>query len=52
MGLLLKHCKVPKYYDQHCLKTVFLLSTLQIMIEISEKKRSSFGCFWTAIATT
>ena len=34
---LLKYCKVPKYYDQDCLKTFFLLSLLPIMIQISGK---------------
>ena len=37
-GSVLKHCKVPKYYDQDCLKIFFLLSTLPAMIRISGKK--------------
>ena len=40
MGLLLKHCKVPKYYGQDCVKIFFLVSTLRMMIEISEKKNA------------
>ena len=39
---VLKHYKVPKYYDQDCLKIFFLLSTLPAMIQISGKK-CSFG---------
>ena len=39
---VLKHCKVPKYYDQDCLKIFFLPSTLPMMIQISTKK-CSFG---------
>ena len=37
IGSVLKHCKVPKYYDQDCLKIFFLLSTLAGMIRISDK---------------
>ena len=37
IGYVLKHCKVPKYYDQGCLKNFFLPSTLPIMIKISGK---------------
>ena len=37
IGSVLKHCKVPKYYDQDCLKIFFLLSTLPAMIPISGK---------------
>ena len=33
-----KYCKVPKYYDQDCLKIFSLLSTLPAMIWISGKK--------------
>ena len=32
-----KHCKVPKYYDQDCLKIFFFLSTYPMMIQISGK---------------
>ena len=32
-----KYCKVPKHYDQDCLKFFFLLSTLPMMIQISGK---------------
>ena len=39
---VLKHCKVPKYYNQDCLKIFFLLSELPMMIQISGKK-CSFG---------
>ena len=39
-GSVLKHCKVPKYYDHDCLKIFFLLSTLPAMIRISGKKHS------------
>ena len=39
---VLKHCKVPKYYQKDCLKVFFLLSTLPVMIRIS-RKNSSFG---------
>ena len=35
MEPLLKHCKVPKYYKQDCLKIFFLISTLLAMIGIS-----------------
>ena len=38
IGSVLKHCKVPKYYDQDCLKLFFLISTLPAKIGISEKK--------------
>ena len=34
---VLKYCEFLKYYDQDCLKIFFLLSTLQMMIEISGK---------------
>ena len=34
---VLKHCKVPKCYDQDCLEIFFLLSTLPMMIQISGK---------------
>ena len=37
IGSVLKYCKVPKYYDQDCLKIFFLLSTLPMMIQISGK---------------
>ena len=37
IGSVLKHCKVAKYYEQDCLKTFFLISTLPAMIGISEK---------------
>ena len=33
----LKYFKVPKYYDQYCLKVSFLLSTLSMRIQISAK---------------
>ena len=36
-GSVLRHCKIPKYYDQDCLKSLFLLSTDPMMIEISGK---------------
>ena len=35
---VLKHYKVPKYYDQDCLKIFFSPSTLPMMIQISTKK--------------
>ena len=38
IGSVLKHCKVPKYYEQDCLKFFFLISTLPAKIGISEKK--------------
>ena len=37
MGFVLKYCKVPKYYDEDCLKIFFLPSTLPMMIQISGK---------------
>ena len=37
IGSALKHGKVPKYYDQDCLKILFLLSTSPLMIQISGK---------------
>ena len=37
IGSLLNYCKVPKYYDQGCLKVFFLLSSFPIMIQISGK---------------
>ena len=37
MGPVIKHCKVPKYYDQDCLKLLLLLSTLQVMIQVPRK---------------
>ena len=37
MGPVLKHCKVPKYYDQDCLKIVLLLSANPMMIQVSGK---------------
>ena len=37
IGSVLKHCKVPKYYEQDCLKFFFLISTLPAKIGISEK---------------
>ena len=37
---VLKHCKVPKYYDQDCLKIFFLLSILQKLSQISLKKNA------------
>ena len=36
-GPVLKHCKLPKYYDQDCLKIFILLSTLPKTIAISGK---------------
>ena len=33
---ILKHCKVPKYYGQDCLK-ILLISTLPVMIWTSGK---------------
>ena len=40
IGSFLKHCKVPKYYEQDCLKFFFffLNSTLPAKIGIAEKK--------------
>ena len=38
IGSVLKHCKVPKYYDQDCLKAFFLLSKLPMVIQISRKR--------------
>ena len=35
MGSVLKHCKVPKCHDQDCLKILFLLFTVPVLIEIS-----------------
>ena len=32
MESVLKHCKVPKYYEQHCMKILLLISTLPAMI--------------------
>ena len=37
IGSVLKHCKVPKYYDHDFLKIFFLLSTLAVAIPISGK---------------
>ena len=37
MGPVIKHCKVPKYYDQDCLKRLLLLSTLQVIIQVPRK---------------
>ena len=37
IGSVLKHRKVPKYYEQDCLKFLFLISTLPAKIGISEK---------------
>ena len=37
MGPVLKHCKVPKYYDQDYLKIVLLLSANPMMIQVSGK---------------
>ena len=34
---VLKYCKVSKYNDQDCLKILFLLSALPMMIQISRK---------------
>ena len=34
---VLKYCKVSKYYGQDCRKIFFLLSTLPMMIQISEQ---------------
>ena len=34
MGPLLKHSKVPKYYDQDYLKIFFLLCIIPVMIPI------------------
>ena len=33
----LNHYRVPKYFDQDCLKISFLLPTLPIVIQIYEK---------------
>ena len=38
IGSVLTHCKIPKYYDQDCLKYFFLLFTDPRMIETSGKK--------------
>ena len=35
IGSVLKHCKVPKYYEQDCLKIFFLISAVPAMIRIS-----------------
>ena len=35
-GQLLKHCKIPKYFDQDCLKVLFFPSTLPMMIQFLE----------------
>ena len=40
IGCVLKHCQVRKYYEHHCLKTLFLLPTLPTMIPIFGKKHS------------
>ena len=37
MEPVLKYYKVPKHYDQDCLKISDLLSTLPMMIQISGK---------------
>ena len=37
IGYVLNYCKIAKYYDQDCLKSLFLLSTDPMMIEISGK---------------
>ena len=37
MESVLKHCKVPKYFEQDCLKIYFFISTLPAMIGISGK---------------
>ena len=37
LGPIIKHCKVPKYYDQYCLKNFLLFSILPAMIELSGK---------------
>ena len=42
IGSVLKHCKVQKYYDQDCLKILFLLSTLLVKIQISWKNAHLF----------
>ena len=42
IGSLLKHCKVPKYYNQDRLKIFFSLSTLPVMIELSGKNSHLF----------
>ena len=34
---VLKRCKVAKYYDQDCLKNFLFLSTLSMIIQVSEK---------------
>ena len=34
---VVKYCKIPKYYDQDCLKIFFLFSALPMMIQISGK---------------
>ena len=36
-GPVLNYKKVPKYYDQDCLKTFLFLSTLPVMIQLSGK---------------
>ena len=36
-GPVLKYCKVSKFYDQDCLKIVFLLSTHPMRIQIFGK---------------
>ena len=37
IGSVLKHCKLPKYYDQDFLKNFFSFSALPMMIEIFGK---------------
>ena len=37
MGPALKHCKVPRYYDQNCLKVSVLISRLHMMIPLLTK---------------
>ena len=37
LGSALKYCKVPKYYDQDCLKIFLLVSALPFMIELYGK---------------
>ena len=41
IGSVLKYCKVLKYYGQSCLKILFLLSTLPMLIQISGKNAHS-----------
>ena len=38
LGPVLKRHKVPKYYDQHCLKNFLLLSVFPIMIKVYGKR--------------